>query len=166
MAWAANRQTEKVEDKAYCLLGIFGVKLPMIYEEKDKAFRRLQLEILKQRDDHTLFAWRVPQMRTGQPDLGTGLLAESPEAFANSTSVVQADHHANISHYSMNNKGIHIRLPLVPLEKLAELYTTSERAFTNCGGGQTCVVMLECRNGSARIGLYLRRARGYNTWIE
>lgn len=33
MSWAAGRVTTKKEDRAYCLLGIFGVYLPLIYGE-------------------------------------------------------------------------------------------------------------------------------------
>jgi hypothetical protein len=47
LAWAANRQTTRKEDKAYCLLGIFDVYLPPIYGEGDNAFKRLKAEIAK-----------------------------------------------------------------------------------------------------------------------
>lgn len=47
MSWAANRVTKRKEDIAYSLLGIFGITMPMIYGEDDRAFRRLQLEIIK-----------------------------------------------------------------------------------------------------------------------
>lgn len=43
--WTQGRQTKKTEDKAYCLLGIFGVFMPLIYGERDNALRRLQKEI-------------------------------------------------------------------------------------------------------------------------
>lgn len=42
MRWAMKRQTKKKEDRAYCLLGIFNVFLPLIYGEGDHAFTRLQ----------------------------------------------------------------------------------------------------------------------------
>ena len=46
MAWAANRNTTFKEDRVYCLLGIFGVFLPLIYGEgKENALRRLRKEI-------------------------------------------------------------------------------------------------------------------------
>jgi hypothetical protein len=46
--WAAERETTIEEDQVYCLLGILGVYLPLIYGEgKDHAFRRLQDEIDK-----------------------------------------------------------------------------------------------------------------------
>jgi hypothetical protein len=31
MAWAANRETTRTEDRAYSLLGLFDVKMPMLY---------------------------------------------------------------------------------------------------------------------------------------
>ncbi|RDL34650.1 uncharacterized protein BP5553_07778 [Venustampulla echinocandica] len=48
MSWAANRETFRQEDKAYSLLGIFGVSMPLIYGEgKDEAFDRLEEELHK-----------------------------------------------------------------------------------------------------------------------
>jgi len=47
-SWAANRETKREEDKAYSLLGIFNVFLPLIYGEGQvNAFRRLQEEVDK-----------------------------------------------------------------------------------------------------------------------
>ncbi|CAK7228781.1 hypothetical protein SEUCBS140593_007027 [Sporothrix eucalyptigena] len=44
--WAATRKTTHEEDWAYCLLGIFGIFMPLIYGEgKAHAVRRLQKEI-------------------------------------------------------------------------------------------------------------------------
>lgn len=46
LSWQDSRQTFKEEDKAYALLGICGVNLPLIYSEGQKnAFRRLRQEI-------------------------------------------------------------------------------------------------------------------------
>ncbi|PSN62458.1 HET-domain-containing protein [Corynespora cassiicola Philippines] len=42
MSWSAQRNTTKKEDKAYCLLGLFGVYMPLIYGEGDYAFIRLK----------------------------------------------------------------------------------------------------------------------------
>ncbi|TFK83097.1 HET-domain-containing protein [Polyporus arcularius HHB13444] len=57
MSWAARRETTRVEDEAYALMGIFGVNMPTIYGEGRRAFRRLQEEIIRSSADHTLFAW-------------------------------------------------------------------------------------------------------------
>ena len=49
MSWSANRTTTFKEDRVYCLLGIFGVFLPLIYGEGEAhAIQRLTEEILKQ----------------------------------------------------------------------------------------------------------------------
>jgi hypothetical protein len=48
MAWAEKRTTRRAEDKAYSLLGIFGICVPLIYGEGiENAFRRLQEEVDK-----------------------------------------------------------------------------------------------------------------------
>jgi hypothetical protein len=57
LSWAENRQTTVQEDRAYCLLGIFNVYLPLIYGEGNNAFSRLREEIektsrRKDRPDH------------------------------------------------------------------------------------------------------------------
>ncbi|KUJ14849.1 HET-domain-containing protein, partial [Mollisia scopiformis] len=57
MYWAAGRVTTRTEDLAYCLLGIFDVNMPLLYGEGEKAFFRLQEEIIKSSSDQSLFAW-------------------------------------------------------------------------------------------------------------
>ncbi|PIL28610.1 hypothetical protein GSI_08652 [Ganoderma sinense ZZ0214-1] len=59
MSWAAERATTRVEDQAYCLLGIFGIIMTPIYGEGEHAFRRLQEEILRHIPDDSIFAWEM-----------------------------------------------------------------------------------------------------------
>ncbi|XXH03373.1 translation initiation factor eIF-2 beta subunit [Hypoxylon texense] len=109
MSWAANRETSRDEDVAYCLLGIFDVNMPLIYGEGTKAFQRLQEEIMKAYpEDHTLFAWGnvmsqfsryvksdahalghepIP-WKPDEDDSLLGFLAQSPEDFRESGSFV------------------------------------------------------------------------------
>jgi hypothetical protein len=48
LSWAETRQTEREEDKAYSLLGIFNIHIPLIYGEgMNSAFKRLKEEIDK-----------------------------------------------------------------------------------------------------------------------
>jgi hypothetical protein len=48
MSWAERRETTRKEDKAYSLLGIFDVHMPLIYGEgREKAFKRVREEIDK-----------------------------------------------------------------------------------------------------------------------
>ncbi|KAK3346636.1 heterokaryon incompatibility protein-domain-containing protein [Lasiosphaeria hispida] len=76
MCWAARRVTKRKEDMAYCLLGIFGVAMPMIYGEGDRAFRRLQEQIMKDIGDDSILAWSSSCQRISirklQPDCFTG----------------------------------------------------------------------------------------------
>jgi hypothetical protein len=102
MSWAANRMTTRIEDLAYCLLGIFQVNMPMVYGEGAKAFLRLQEEIIKRSNDLTIFAWyKGPD----EPDCA-GALALSPAAFAKSKNIVPVSRALLDPVFAMTNKGL------------------------------------------------------------
>ncbi|KAH6623451.1 heterokaryon incompatibility protein-domain-containing protein [Chaetomium tenue] len=86
MSWAAKRRTTRLEDEAYCLLGLFDVNMPMLYGEGDRAFFRLQQEILKVSDDQSILAFdhRSGYGGRGFPEEGITLLADSPKYFVDS----------------------------------------------------------------------------------
>jgi hypothetical protein len=135
MSWASSRNTSRVEDAAYCLLGIFDVNIPLIYGEGHKAFQRLQEAIMNATHDQSLFAWgkivsspaelidRSQQLgkkpipwkehHHRQPLLG--LFAESPADFKDSAEIWPVDH--GYAHYqdrrnppTLVNKGVLINL--------------------------------------------------------
>jgi ankyrin repeat protein len=113
MSWAAKRVTKRQEDIAYCLLGIFGVSMPMIYGEGDKAFRRLQEQIMKDLGDDSILAWHLDPrgeilQKTANAVFGT-VLAPAPSYFANSGQVVAMGHP---SHSSFEVHGGTLRLSL------------------------------------------------------
>ncbi|TBU43665.1 HET-domain-containing protein [Dichomitus squalens] len=56
-SWATGRRTERVEDQAYALMGIFDINMPTLYGEGERAFRRLQEEIMRRTPDQSLLAW-------------------------------------------------------------------------------------------------------------
>ena len=100
LSWAAPRETTRVEDRAYSLFGIFDVNLPTLYGEGDRAFQRLQEEILRRIPDQSLFAWsdtpfytnvvdefvcRVWARRAAKEKKVSSLFASSPSIFVNST---------------------------------------------------------------------------------
>ena len=58
LSWAAKRETTREEDRAYSLLGIFDINMPTLYGEGDRAFRRLQEQIIQRIPDQSLFAWK------------------------------------------------------------------------------------------------------------
>jgi hypothetical protein len=102
MAWAAHRQTERMEDLAYCLLGIFDVNIPLIYGEGVRAFRRLQEEIIKTSNDLTIFAWDEAKERGGP----CGLFAPSPAAFFQSDGIIQYPRLWSDPVFTLTNKGL------------------------------------------------------------
>ncbi|KAK3304968.1 heterokaryon incompatibility protein-domain-containing protein [Chaetomium strumarium] len=144
MSWAATRQTTRVEDTAYCLLGIFGVHIPLLYGEGDKAFIRLQEEIVKETNDLTLFAWRMEaQLAAGQTHWG--ILAPSPLEFADCVDMeIRVDPMHN-NECVMTSKGL--RVTPVPGGGL------------RLGEDGTYVMSLQChrRNELQNLGIFLQQ---------
>jgi hypothetical protein len=57
MSWAANRKTTRPEDSAFCLMGLVGVQMPLLYEEEsENVFLRLQYNIILQISSNSLLA--------------------------------------------------------------------------------------------------------------
>ena len=54
---ASTRQTTRVEDAAYSLLGIFSATLPITYGEGDKALGRLLSQLLTSSENTSILAW-------------------------------------------------------------------------------------------------------------
>ncbi|KAF2674895.1 hypothetical protein BT63DRAFT_430993 [Microthyrium microscopicum] len=57
MVWAADRTTTRIEDIAYCLLGMFQMNMPLLYGEGKRAFRRLQEQLFTTTGDFTILGW-------------------------------------------------------------------------------------------------------------
>ena len=121
MSWAAGRETTRLEDMAYSLLGIFEIHMPLLYGERMGAFIRLQEEIIKNSTDDSIFAWGLNTQlfnTTDLPDKVTkelrgmgssrGLLALSPEDFKN-CGTIRCNVHPS-SAYTMSNCGLDIQL--------------------------------------------------------
>lgn len=133
-SWASARMTTRVEDMAYCLLGLVQVNMPMLYGEGPGAFYRLQLEIIKQTNDHTIFAWDFTYHRSSL----TSIFAHSPAQFANAADFrPDTTREKQPATYEMTNHGLNITMP--------------------CINGQTgFVALLNCSNSSGmRFGVQL-----------
>ena len=109
MSWASDRETTRPEDEAYCLLGLFDVNMPLLYGEGEKAFTRLQYEIIQKPTfgmmDESIFAWTDERFWT------TGFLADSPRQFASSGAIVPANSgFIDRNAFSMTNEGLQIEL--------------------------------------------------------
>jgi hypothetical protein len=125
MSWAAYRTTTREEDMAYCLLGIFGVNMPLLYGEGKKAFIRLQEEIMRSSADLSILAWILPPPLPCADQLSslvrnaterytkhlTGVLATSPDCF------LHCGNHKTLGdnaarEFAITNVGIKIRTRL------------------------------------------------------
>lgn len=97
MSWAADRKTTREEDRAYSLLGLLGVHMPMMYGEGKNAFRRLQLEVIRMTNDHSIFAWG----HSRETGWSSGFLAPDPSFFRDCSCVEKMEldefilHHKN-----------------------------------------------------------------------
>ena len=95
ISWAANRTTTRVEDRAYSLMGLLDVNMPMLYGEGRKAFHRLQLEIIRSTNDQSIFAWGWNSRRVR---IGS-ILADDPSFFEYCGSITLMGHHEFIRWY-------------------------------------------------------------------
>ncbi|KAH7088121.1 heterokaryon incompatibility protein-domain-containing protein [Paraphoma chrysanthemicola] len=151
MAWASQRTTTRVEDMAYCLLGMFNVNMPLLYGEGNKAFHRLQKEIIKVADDDSIFAWgrttnafsfdTVKGMMSkmiGTPVFDR-LFAESPKDFANCHDVISSVN--SITPYTITNQGLSMELPLMDLVPREESFLYAEGHYAV--GILTCKISTE-----------------------
>lgn len=139
MSWAAGRETTRTEDIAYCLLGIFGINMTLLYGERDRAFTRLQEEIMKEIDDQSLFAWEA-EWENAQSS-GRGMLARSPKDFAGSMHVEPFRGSMSEEPASVTAKGLKIRMP-----------------FTQVHGQM--IGILRCTKGPNLLGLVLTSRSG------
>ncbi|KAH7920892.1 HET-domain-containing protein [Leucogyrophana mollusca] len=128
MCWASERETTRVEDKAYSLMGIFGVHMPLLYGEGENAFIRLQHEIMRTSNDQSIFAWGYKDQRIfdWRDQDGGRLFASSPSYFRGCAKVdrIMPSEFLDLftsslskdttykSHFSMTNSGAQITLPV------------------------------------------------------
>jgi acyl carrier protein len=115
MYWASRRRTTRAEDRAYSLMGLFDINMPIIYGEGlEKAFGRLQREVIHRSPDQSIFAWYDRSATSHR------LLATSPEQFRESGTVTQMSRSQSLtletstdwSAFAMSNLGLQITLPL------------------------------------------------------
>lgn len=135
MSWAASRETTRVEDIAYSLMGLFNVFMPMLYGEGSRAFIRLQEEIIKQTEDYTIFAWSSD--RSSVPY--RGMLAQSPSEFRGSGphQVCRrlpdfCNHPDGYLPPALSSRGLVLTLPLAPYAAIHGAYLGWIACVTSC----------------------------------
>jgi hypothetical protein len=148
MSWAAGRRTTRIEDIAYSLLGIFQVNMPLLYGEGKRAFIRLQEEILKDSDDHSILAWDFQDDDEKERHHFCGVLADSPLRFAKSADIFPR---SNVNHgpkdlaspFSMTNKGLQIVLPRFFCESIGSMVAVLECNIPWKGASGEIVIVLQ-----------------------
>jgi hypothetical protein len=168
MSWAAKRVTTRAEDMAYCLMGIFDVNMPLLYGEGgEKAFVRLQEEIMKDSDDESLFAWQprdavkvedialITPMTRGQ---GRSAFAAHPSEFSYSGDIKMG---GSSDPFTITNKGIRMRTFVSLVKRESGLYIL----ILNCyhQGSSSRKVGIVVQESSA---IYMRRASGPQTFVR
>jgi len=118
MKWASRRETTRLEDMAYSLMGLFNVNMPLLYGEGGKAFIRLQEEILKGSNDHSIFTWKKPKFAT--TDGLSGLLAETPQHFSDVENYRPMPYSVSqgTTTWRTTNHGLQLSLFLIPCREL------------------------------------------------
>jgi Heterokaryon incompatibility protein (HET) len=151
MSWAAKRQTTRVEDTAYCLLGIFDVNMPLLYGEEEKAFRRLQEEIIKATPDYSIFAWTISpsslhwsQLEAIDGRRYSGVLAASPHEFIDCGSMDKFEDTDLTSDFSVSNQGI-------------RLYARFRIKSTSRAQGQQYILPICTAASGMTLGIALRK---------
>ncbi|KAK5654019.1 hypothetical protein OQA88_7696 [Cercophora sp. LCS_1] len=149
MSWASKRETTRIEDAAYSLMGIFDVNMPLIYGEREKAFRRLQDLIIQTAGDLSMLAWTYESEDC--PEF-TGFFAESPREFWNCSNMMTTQGDSIEPDLAMTIRGIQMDTNLVHLHLNKTAYQP--------------VLDVSCRLGDIYVGVHLRKIGGnrYARW--
>ncbi|KAJ5170297.1 HET domain protein [Penicillium coprophilum] len=116
-SWASRRRTTLVEDRAYSLLGLFGINMPLIYGEGERAFLRLQHELIKTHDDASILLWGAHNYNEENIiPRRLGVLAPSVSCFQ-----IQSGNHTISErlpgrNLSISAKGLHVDVDLMILK--------------------------------------------------
>ncbi len=90
--------------------------MPLLYGEGSRAFVRLQEEIMKISTDETLFAWRTDT----KISILQGLLAMSPDHFADSGTIVERIYSPRLEPFMVTNNGLRMEIMLPEASRIRE----------------------------------------------
>lgn len=161
MSWAAHRQTTRVEDMAYCLLGVFDISMPLLYGEGSKAFLRLQQQIISENSDMSLFAWQSDEDR-----VFSGLFADSPDQFVHCATLKR---HRNV--FDQTNEVVITNIGVRLHVGLRKLLGAPPQSTGLRGSENDFLLTLECAeesrrtNGKQWLAIYLKKfGQTYVRW--
>ncbi|KAK8093635.1 hypothetical protein PG997_000320 [Apiospora hydei] len=132
MAWASERKTTREEDMAYCLLGLFGINMPMLYGEGSNAFLRLQEQIVMKTNDLSIFAFE----RDSTAGLDLDLFARAPGDFRSCHDLTSTAHEAQYNAaFNLTNRGLYFRrleLYVNPVQGLSSIRLKCNASKFDC----------------------------------
>ncbi|KAK5315542.1 hypothetical protein LTR93_009797 [Exophiala xenobiotica] len=172
MFWAAHRKTTREEDIAYCLLGIFRVNMPLLYGEGTRAFRRLQLQILSESNDHSIFAWesmppldpwestsRWESMLPWETGL-VSILAANPVLFRRG-GIIDVNNKADPRiPVAITNLGLSMSLPIASFRDMAISNSDMKPGVDD----ESFIAILNCLYKGQRVGIAVSRHNGSPQW--
>jgi hypothetical protein len=156
MSWASQRITTRIEDQAYSLLGIFDLNMPLLYGEEDKAFMRLQDEIIRSTADLSILAWSLPESQKGWPSEDEyydpnqdstidprepylcGLLARTPSDFQQCGNY-ERYFEGGLREFSSTNLGIRTRVRFVEMKQANNTYALCFPVQCTSDGAPLCI---------------------------
>jgi hypothetical protein len=142
MSWASGRQTTRIEDEAYSLLGIFEVHMPLLYGEESNAFTRLQKEIIGQSSDQSIFAWDwvFNDRYGGCFQSGPGYLATSLANFVKPGTYAPMPRSIAQKSFNVSRRGLEITTDVVynVVEGLYDTKRVDVYAILHCFDTQRC----------------------------
>ncbi|KAI0487382.1 heterokaryon incompatibility protein-domain-containing protein [Xylaria cf. heliscus] len=151
LSWASGRHTARVEDMAYCLLGLLDVNMPLLYGEGHKAFLRLQEEFLKRHYDPTILCWGFGMCRleidTIIASFGPSCLAPTPDLFHGFRGVSLQGSYGRTPRlgWTVILRGLHIELPIVQVDGRNDIYIGVTDYYCN---GRRLAIPLHRYDGS------------------
>lgn len=172
MSWASSRRTTRIEDVAYCMLGILGISMPLLYGEGETAFIRLQEELIKHSDDQTILAWDIPpQIKMDKPGTSEaaskghyeGILAKSPAAFAGRGNLIPRRGNYNATPFSVTNQGLTIEVPFY-IDRPNRLYLLLLCGPKDDPTAMVALPLCEVRGNQYARGMAQPTYIGYDEW--
>ncbi|KAM7187586.1 vegetative incompatibility protein HET-E-1 [Rhypophila sp. PSN 637] len=146
MSWAARRKTTRIEDLAYCLLGIFEVNLALIYGEGKRAFKRLQEAIVLSAADRSVFMWT--ENRGNAPtQLLVPIFAEEPCQFADCGNIISSFDDTVYANLTINPRGVQV------FAAMASDPDQEDDAYR-------CIFDTHCTDNGVAVGIAVRRISG------
>lgn len=142
MFWASRRQTTRIEDRAYSLVGLLHVNITVAYGEGNRAFSRLVEAIVAKKPSWDVLAW------FGQPCADHFSLPLSPASYPKFDAGM-AEERVGVQEITITPFGLSLKsIPPIPME----LYSVAEPEGTGMPFRVTLKPRSDRENSLGRYG--------------